>query len=201
MNNINRDYLIKVDTRTAKLTPSPKELKFFMTDVWTSNIFFELEPKESISDLIDNNAPHQNADYYTLTLRVVKPNGEPKTIRVNRLENLSFFVADLTDKFVDIPGIYQCELFIDAEIPDEEGVMRLERNTTEPFEYKVEPSIFYNLDDIIDTKYISVEDIATPVNMNIEATIKGTSSLLMPLFFLVFSFLIIIIITLQHIYH
>ena len=155
MKNINRDYLVKVDVRTAKLTPAPKELKFFMTDVWTSNIFFELEPKESISDLI-NNAPYENAPSYSLTLRVVKPNGEPKTIDAIRLENHSFFVADLTVDFVDIPGIYKCEVFIDAVIDG-----RLERNTTEPFEYKVEPSIFYNLDDIIDTKILAIEDIAT----------------------------------------
>ena len=161
MNNINRDYLIKVNTRTAKLTPAPKELKFFMTDVWTSNIFFELEPKESISDLIANKEPYQNANAYTLTLRVVKPNGEPKTIKAIRLESHNLHVADLTVDFVDIPGIYQCELFIDAETIDEDGILRLERNTTDPFEYRVERSIFYNLDDIIDTKILAIEDIAT----------------------------------------
>ena len=166
MKNINRDYLVKIDTKTAKLTPAPKELKFFMTDVLTSNIFFELGPKESFresltnKDLVDN-IPSQNAVYYDLYLRVVKPNGEPKTIKAKQLANYSFYVADLTVDFVDIPGTYQCELFIDAETTNEDGFVRLERNTTEPFEYKVEPSIFYDISNIVDTKILAIEDIAT----------------------------------------
>ena len=166
MKNINRDYLVKVDTKTAKLTPAPKELKFFMTDVLTSNIFFELGPKESFRDSLINkdlvdDIPSQNAIYYDLYLRVVKPNGEPKTIKAKQLANYTFYVADLTVDFVDIPGTYQCELFIDAETTNEDGFVRLERNTTEPFEYRVEPSIFYDISNIVDTKILAIEDIAT----------------------------------------
>ena len=169
MKNINRDYLVTVDVKTAKMTPAPKDMKFFTTDVLTSNIFFRLEGLEtfidaSTDDKIDeevndsiNDHFKENTDLYTLTLRVVKPNNEPKTIPVVRLDQgTNIYIADLTVDFVDIPGIYECELFIDTTINE-----RQERSTTDPFEYEVKKSIFYNLDDIVDTKYISIEDIAT----------------------------------------
>lgn len=167
MKNINRDYLITVDVKTAKMTPAPKDMKFFMTDVYTSNIFFRLEGLEtfidaSTNDKIDeevngaiNDHFKENADDYILTLRVVKPNNEPKEIEVKPLEN-NIYIADLTTDFVDIPGFYDCELFIDTTIN-----RRTERSTTDPFEYEVKKSIFYDLDDIIDTKYISIDNIAT----------------------------------------
>ena len=153
MKNINRDYLVKINVKTAKITPAPKELKFFMTDVWTSNIFFQLEGIDN-----SNDALQENADIYSLTLRVVKPNGEPKTIKVDRLgeETSLYYVADLDVSFVDIPGIYECELFMNTTING-----RAERSTTDPFEYEVKESIFYNLDNIIDTKVLAIEDIAT----------------------------------------
>ena len=158
MKNVNRDYLVIVNARTAKITP-PREMKFFTTDVLTSNIFFQLVFEDSGDPVIGSlvNKFPENAEDYTLTLRVVKSNNEPKTIKAELLDKgSSFFVADLTADFVDIPGIYECELFIDTEING-----RAERSTTDKFEYEVKKSIFYNLDGIIDTKYISIEDIAT----------------------------------------
>lgn len=169
MKNINRDYLVRVKAKTAKIS-APTSMKFFMTDVLTSNIFFLLEfddvnydsKDKTISSLISEYAPKQNADYYTLTLRVVKPNNEPKTIEAKRLDkDTNFFIADLTADFVDIPGIYKCELFVDTKIFGEDDVLYIERSTSDNFEYEVKKSIFYNLDDIIDEEYISIEDIAT----------------------------------------
>ena len=158
MKNINRDYLVTVDAKTAKVTSVPKEMIFFTTDENTSNIFFQLEGLDS-----SNSALQENADIYTLTLRVVKPNNEPKTIEVEQLgeETSLYYVADLDVSFVDIPGFYECELFIDTNINE-----RTERSTSDPFEYEVKESIFYNLDDIIDTTYISIEDIATKEYVN-----------------------------------
>ena len=170
MKNINRDYLVKVDARTAKITPSPKDLKFFMTDVLTSNIFFLLEFKDynesNITDLINDKAL-QSADNYDLILRVVKPNNEPKTIKADQLhQGKNFFVADLTTDFVNMPGIYECELFIETQIEGKDGILRKERSTTDSFEYEVKESIFYDLDDIVDKKYLSIEDIATVAYVN-----------------------------------
>lgn len=161
MKNINRDYLVKVYAKTAKITP-PKNMKFFMTDILTCNIFFQLIFDDSENSLVTNHAPQQNAEHYSLTLRVVKPNNATRTIKATLLNiGKSFFVADLTTDFVDIPGIYECELFIDTEIADQNGVLRLERSTTDSFEYEVKESVFFNLDDIVDGDVISIDNIAT----------------------------------------
>ena len=161
MKNINRDYLVKVNAKTAKITP-PKDMKFFMTDILTCNIFFQLIFDDSENSLISNHAPQQNAEHYSLTLRVVKPNNATRAIKATLLSvGKSFFVADLTTDFVDIPGIYECELFIDTEIADQNGVLRLERSTTDSFEYEVKESVFFNLDDIVEYEGISIDNIAT----------------------------------------
>ncbi|MBQ9699570.1 MAG: hypothetical protein IJV71_03015, partial [Lachnospiraceae bacterium] len=160
MKNINRDYLIKIDARTAEITAVPKNLKFFITDVKTSNIFFQLENLVNVWDEFPDGAnnyiPNEDASNYTLTLRVVKPNNAHLSIVATPLNQPSFFMADLTEEFIDLVGIYECELFIDTFI----DVYR-ERRTTEPFTYEVKKSVFHNLDEIIDTKVIALEDIAT----------------------------------------
>ena len=154
MKNVNRDYTVTVDAKTADIK-APKDMKFYITDVWTSNIFFKLEINESNNSLI--NPPEEDASNYKLTLRVVKPNNEPKEIEAVLLnQNSNFFVADLPVDFIDFIGIYQCELFIDTEING-----RPERSTTNSFEYEVKKSIFNNLDDVIDNKYLSIDNIAT----------------------------------------
>lgn len=170
MKNINRDYLVTVQARTAKIT-APTGMKFFMTDMRTSNIFFLLDFKEynyntkdnTIVSLIDKYAYKESADDYTLTLRVVKPNNEPKIIETKRLDKDSnFFYVDLiAEEHTDIPGIYKCELFVDTEILGEDGVLRIERSTSESFTYEVRMSVFYDLSDVVDTKYISIDNIAT----------------------------------------
>ena len=175
MKNINRDYLVTVNAKTAEIK-APSDMKFFMTDELTCNIFFQLV-FESTDDLMVNTyAPKQKANFYYLTLRVVKPNNEPKTIQATPLdEHYTLFVADLPTDFVNIPGVYECELFIDTKIIDKNDVVRLERSTTNSFEYKVKESVFYNLDDIVDYEYISVENIAT--KEYVEGLVAGNVSL------------------------
>lgn len=165
MKNINRDYLVKVDIKSAVVT-APSNMKFFMTDEHTSNIFFQLDFKDTnddtdITKLINEKAPQQDYNIYSLTLRVVKPNYETKEIRAVRLENdPCFFIADLDSGFIDIPGTYECELFIDAHT-DENDIMYVERSTTNSFNYYVSESIFYNLDHEIYDEYnrsVSIRD-------------------------------------------
>ena len=165
MKNINRDYLVVVDARTAKMTP-PRDMKFFMTDENTSNIFFQLvfedRNDKDITSLINKKVPEEY-DIYSLTLRVVKPNYETlEIIDIKPLnqDNPCLFVADLTSRFIDIPGIYECELFIDAHI-EKDGIPILERSTTEVFKYEVKESVFFNLTDIFNYRHIAIEDIAT----------------------------------------
>ena len=157
MKNINRDYIVTVNAKTSTL--SANAMSFYITDILTSNIFFQLTFSESGNTLINSYAPNENTDNYRLTLRVVKPNNEPKELNVVLLDQgTNFFIADLTADFIDILGTYECELFIDTEVNG-----RAERSTTNSFTYVVKPSIFNNLDDIIegDPDYPLVDNLAT----------------------------------------
>ena len=157
MKNINRDYIVTVNAKTSTL--SANAMSFYITDILTSNIFFQLIFNESGNTLINSYAPNENTDNYRLTLRVVKPNNEPKELDVVLLDQgTNFFIADLTADFIDILGTYECELFIDTEVNG-----RAERSTTNSFTYVVKPSIFNNLDDIIegDPDYPLVDSLAT----------------------------------------
>lgn len=157
MKNINRDYLVTVNAKTSTL--SANAMSFYITDILTSNIFFQLIFNESGNTLINSYAPNENTDNYRLTLRVVKPNNEPKELDVVLLDQgTNFFIADLTADFIDILGTYECELFIDTDVNG-----RAERSTTNSFTYVVKPSIFNNLDDIIegDPDYPLVDNLAT----------------------------------------
>ena len=170
--NVNRDYLVKVDIKSVEAIPPREDLRFYMTDVWTSNIFFQLVFEDSGNSLINSYAPVENAESYSITLRVVKPNNKTATIDAVPLsQGSSFFVADLTSDFIDVPGICKCELFIDSNING-----RLERYTTNMFEYEVKYSIFYDLEELLGrSEYISIENVVTKDYM--EAFIRGNFTL------------------------
>ena len=143
MKNVNRDYLVKVNVKTAEIETPKDDMIFYVTDIWTSNIFFQLDfgKGNSLTDL-----HKENASDYDLTLRVVKPNKEHKELRASLLsQDSNFFVADLKPDFTDYIGICKCELFIETTING-----RKETNTTDPFEYIVEGSVFSALDEVIE---------------------------------------------------
>lgn len=147
MKNINRDFLVTVDAKTAAIK-APKGMSFYITDVHTCNIFFKLEFGETDS-LIDEYAPEEDASNYKLILRVLKPNKDQKEIvatLLNDKKGNNFFIADLTKEFTDYLGTYECELFIESNINNQ----RTERSTTDRFEYEVKESIFSVLNDIIE---------------------------------------------------
>ena len=141
--NVNRDYLVKVNVKTAEIETPKDDMIFYVTDIWTSNIFFQLDfgKGNSLTDL-----HNENASDYDLTLRVVKPNKEHKELKASLLsQDSNFFVADLKPDFTDYIGICECELFIETTING-----RKETNTTDPFEYIVEGSVFSALDEVIE---------------------------------------------------
>ena len=141
--NVNRDYLVKVNVKTAEIETPKDDMIFYVTDIWTSNIFFQLDfgKGNSLTDL-----HKENASDYDLTLRVVKPNKEHKELKASLLsQDSNFFVADLKPDFTDYIGICECELFIETTING-----RKETNTTDPFEYIVEGSVFSPLDEVIE---------------------------------------------------
>ena len=145
MRNINKDYLVMIDVKAATVNV-PDNMSFFITDVKTCNIFAQLVINESNSDLVKKYAPIEEAANYKLTLRIIKPNGEPKEIDFTILnESDAFFYVDLTDEYKDHIGEYRCELFVDCLVNGE-----LERMTTREFTYEILPSIYNDLDGVIE---------------------------------------------------
>ena len=144
MRNINKDYLIQIDVKTATVNV-PGNMSFFITDIKTCNIFAQLVINES-NTLVKKYAPIENAEDFNITLRIIKPNGEPKEIDFTILDEPdAFFYVDLTDEYKDYIGEYRCELFVDCLVNDE-----LERMTTREFTYEILPSIYNNLDGSIE---------------------------------------------------
>ena len=176
MKNVNKDYLVEVNVKTAEIK-APKDMKFHITDIYTCNIFFKLvfnEPKRttnklSISDYFDKDyMPKERAVEYTLKLRILRPNGEPideDLIEVKLLDSSEeFLYADLAPDFLNMIGFYECELFIDARVVDADGSERQERNTTDSFEFEVVKSIFTDLSESME------EDPDYPLLADIYAT-------------------------------
>lgn len=156
MANTNKDYIITVDVKSTEVDTS-NDMNFYITDKKTSNIFCKLVINESNSELIKKYAPVQNAEDFIITLRTIKPNGEPKFLDFTLLNQLeAFFYVDLPDDFKDYVGDYKCELFVDCTVNGE-----LERITTSSFNYTVKPSIMNDLDEVIegDPEYPLVDEI------------------------------------------
>lgn len=143
--NLNRDYLVTVDVKQAVVN-TPSTMQFYITDMGTSNIFAQLVINESNSELVKRYAPVENAEDFTITLRTIKPNGEPKSIEFTLLNKMeAFYIVDLADDFKDYIGEYQCELFVDCLINE-----KTERITTASFTYEILPSIYNDLDGVIE---------------------------------------------------
>lgn len=157
MRNANRDYFITLNAKNSTVTAG--NLSFYITDKNTSNIFCQLIFNESNNQLINSYAPNENAEDYIITLRIVKPNNEPKEIRFSILSAPNFvYYVDLTDDYKDIIGTYECECFIDSTING-----RLERNTTNSFTYTVKESIMSELDGLLEDlpSYPLIDNLAT----------------------------------------
>ena len=169
--NLNKDYLVIVDVKSATVS-TPNKMSFYITDIKTANIFAQLVINDSNSELIKKYAPIENAKDYKIKLRVIKPNNEFKEIEFSLLNELeAFFMVDLTEDFKDIIGTYKCELFVDCIVNSE-----LERITTASFRYAVKPSIANNLDEVIeaDPDYPLVDRILEQLE-NVDLTKYATN--------------------------
>ena len=169
--NLNKDYIITVDVKSATVA-TPNKMSFYITDIKTANIFAQLVINDSNSELIKKYAPIENAQDYKIKLRVIKPNNEFKEIEFSLLNQLeAFFMVDLTEDFKDIIGTYKCELFVDCIVNSE-----LERITTASFRYAVKPSIANNLDEVIeaDPDYPLVDRILEQLE-NVDLTKYATN--------------------------
>ena len=154
MANLNKENIITVDVKNATVK-TEGSMSFYVTDVKTCNIYCQLVINESKSTLVKNYAPIENAKDYSITLRLIKPNNEPKELEFSMLdETNAFFYVDLTDEYKDHAGTYKCELFVDCitKTEDKEGNVlkeELERITTSSFTYTVHKSIWSDLDGIL----------------------------------------------------
>ena len=158
MANLNKENIITVDVKNATVK-TEGSMSFYVTDIKTCNIYCQLVINESKSTLVKNYAPIENAEDFSITLRLIKPNNEPKELSFSLLNQVeAFFYVDLTDEYKDCIGTYNCELFVDCLVNGE-----LERITTSSFSYRVNASIMNNLDDVINNMQSNplIEALAT----------------------------------------
>ena len=158
MANLNKENIITVDVKNATVK-TEGSMSFYVTDVKTCNIYCQLVINESKSTLVKNYAPIENAEDFSITLRLIKPNNEPKELSFSLLNQVeAFFYVDLTDEYKDCIGTYNCELFVDCLVNGE-----LERITTSSFSYRVNASIMNKLDNVIDNMQSNplIETLAT----------------------------------------
>lgn len=158
MANLNKENIITVDVKNATVK-TQGSMTFYVTDIKTCNIYCQLVINESNSTLVKNYAPIENAEDFSVTMRLVKPNNEPKELSFSLLNQVeAFFMVDLTDEYKDHAGTYKCELFIDCLVNGE-----LERITTSSFTYEIRKSIWSDLDKIIngDPAQPLIEKLAT----------------------------------------
>ena len=158
MSNTNRDYAIIYDVKNSSLILS-RPLVFYITDKNTSNIFVKLVTKVSVGNEIDQYTDIENASNYVLTMRVIKPNNEVKSLEATQHEPENIFQFDLTEDFKDIPGKYICELTISTIVS-----ARQELITSDPFNYEVKRSILSNVGEIIETENTTVEKLLNDLN-------------------------------------
>ena len=151
MSNTNRDYLIVCDIKDSKIVTA-RQLVFYITDKNTSNIFVKLVAKVTTEENVNKYVDIENASNYVVTMRVIKPNDERKTIIGYQHEPGSIFQFDLTRDFTDIPGSYMCELLISTTVAG-----RQELITTDPFNYQVKNSILSKVNDVVEAGNITTE--------------------------------------------
>lgn len=144
--NINRDYLIINDVKKSSITLNNGSMFFYITDKNTQNIFVNLVINVSNNDLIQKYANIENAEDYTLTMNIVKPDNDCKIIegKLHDKEK-AIFEFDLKEDCVDKIGTYKCELLTKCNINGHEEI-----TTSNSLTYKVNSSILNDLDDIVE---------------------------------------------------
>ena len=144
--NINRDYLIINDVKKSNVTLGNGSMFFYITDKNTQNIFVNLVINVSKNDLIQKFANIENAEDYTLTMNIVKPDNTYKVVegKLHDKQN-AIFEFDLKEDCCNEIGTYKCELLTKCNINNHEEI-----TTSNKLTYKVKSSILNDLDDIVE---------------------------------------------------
>ena len=135
MSNTNRDYMIVCTVKDSTISIK-RQLKFFNTDRNTANIFIRLVNEITNDDNIKDYVNIEDAQNYSVLMRVIMPNNELKTVNATLLVEESLFRVDLPADMTAIKGDYYCELVIRTEVS---GIEEL--NTSDEFTYNVRASI------------------------------------------------------------
>ena len=145
MSNINRDYLIINDVKKSNIKLDNGSMFFYITDKNTQNIFVNLVFNISNNDLIQKYANIENAEDYTLTMNIVKPDNTYKIIegKLHDKEK-AIFEFNLNEDCCDEIGTYKCELLTKCNIDNHEEI-----TTSNKLTYKVKSSVLNDLDDIV----------------------------------------------------
>src|SRR5574344_83065 len=109
--NINRDYLIINDVKKSNVKLDNGSIFFYITDKNTQNIFVNLVINISNNELIQKYANIENAEDYTLTMNIVKPDNTYKIVegKLHDKEK-AIFEFNLNEDCCDEIGPYRCEL-------------------------------------------------------------------------------------------
>ena len=144
MANINRDYLIVNDVKKSNTHLDNGSIFFYITDKNTQNIFVNLVINISNNPLIQKYANIENAEDYTLTMNIVKPDNTYEIIHGKLHDKANaIFEFDLPDYCCDKVGSYRCELLTKCYINDREEI-----TTSNKITYKVKSSVLNDLDEI-----------------------------------------------------
>ena len=144
MANINRDYLIINDVKKSNVSLDNGSITFYITDKNTQNIFVNLVINISDNKLIQKYANIENAEDYTLTMNIVKPDNTYEIIHGKLHDKANaIFEFDLPDCCCDKVGSYRCELLTKCYINDREEI-----TTSNKITYKVKSSVLNDLDEI-----------------------------------------------------
>ena len=144
--NIDRDYLIINDIKKSNVKLDNGNMFFYITDKNTQNIFVNLVINVSDNNLIQKYANIENAENYTLTMNIVKPDNDYKIIE-GKLQDKekAIFEFNLPENCVDKIGSYKCELLAKCNIDDHEKII-----TSNKLTYEVKSSVLNDLDEIVE---------------------------------------------------
>ena len=145
MANINRDFLIINDVKKSNVKLDNGSIFFYITDKNTQNIFVNLVIDISKNEKIQKFANVENAEDYTLTMNIVKPDNTYKVIEGKLHDKANaIFEFDLKSDCCDKVGTYYCELLTKCNINSREEI-----TTSNKVTYKVKSSVLNNLDNVI----------------------------------------------------
>ena len=159
MANINRDYVVIVDLKTAKVQV-PQVMEFFNTDEKISNIFIKLNSSET------QVSSDEVATDYTVKLELIKPKTysyEPiDATFISEEENIKTYEVDLPSNYIDEIGKYNCQVVVSAIVNDS-----TEKFTSEAFQYVVKADITTKLNGTIeaDPDYSILKQLIAEVSL------------------------------------